>query len=306
MMAPLGTLSLPEALFDKQHAAMEQSSIYSIPLIVWKNGDGYHIIDGCKRYHDFLARGAKECACGVIESGFDETGAGLLRLALNSGRTLHYREKFLFVRWLKTRMSAEEYRTNVQKLHLSAIERHELELLIECSNKLVDAVMQGTLDSAVAPEMGHLKEADVDSILGLFQTIPFSRQMQRELVEWLHEIAFSQRTTIRGLLASNEFSEILSAPRLNLPQKAAKLHEIAHAHRFPLYTKAKERWKEHARKTNPDPASLSFQASPFFEKRGVEVRIKIDDADEAVQLMNKLALIKTGEWRKLIDPTEMG
>lgn len=304
MMVPIHALALPLALFDSQQAIQEKSSIFFVPLIVWKNGDIFHVIDGCKRYKLMAAQGRKECACGIIESDFDETKAGLLRIALNSAREMRYREKFIFARWLKTNLDPEAYLAQMQKLAISPNERHELELLLDCSDKLIEAVMQGTLDSAVAPEMGHLKGPDVDSILELFRTIPFSRQMQRELVEWLHEIAFTERTTMIELLASEKFSRIPAETRLNQPQKAAKFHETAHDSRFPLYARAKKLWSENVRKINPDPVSVSFQSSPFFEKRGLEVRIKLKNAESAVELMKNLALIKPDEWRQLIDPTE--
>jgi hypothetical protein len=304
MMVPAHALTLPEALFDMQQAIQEQSSIFFVPLIVWKSGDTFRIIDGCKRYKLMAAQGRKECACGIIESDFDETQAGLLRIALNSAREMKLQEKLIFVRWLRTNLSPEAYLAQMQRLAIAPNERHELELLLECSDKLVEAVLQGTLDRAVAPEMGHMKDPDADAMLGLFQTIPFSRQMQRELVEWLHETAFSRRISVRELLASKYFSEILTETTLNLPQKAAKFHEIAHSCRFPLYSRAKKLWNENARKTNPDPALISFQSSPFFEKQGLEVRIKANNAESAGQLMKKLALITTDEWRQLIDPTE--
>lgn len=304
MMVPVGAISLPETLHDQRLAIDEKSLTFFLPLIVWKRGDVYSIIDGCKRFLSLAAQDRKECACGVIESDFDETKAGLLRIALNSARELHLREKLLFVRWLKTSIDTGAYRAQMQKLGLAANERHELELLLDCSGKLVEAVHCGTLDPSVAPEMVHLNDTDVAAVLDLFQTIPFSRQMQRELVEWLHEIAFTGRSTIRELLASKDFSEVLSAPKLNLPQKAARLHETAHALRFPLYAGTKKLWTENARKVNPDPASVSFQPGPFFEKRGLEVRVKVNNAESAGRLMEKLAQIKVDEWQRLIDPTE--
>lgn len=303
MMVPVHALALPEGLFDARNIIQEQHLSFPVPLIVWKNGETFQIIDGCKRYSVKLAQGRKEFACNIIDSAFDKTSAGLLRIALNSTREMTLAEKLVFVRWLKSNAGAEEYMAQLQKLKIAANERHELELLLDCSGKLVDAVMKGTLDHTVAPEMGHLKDEDIDAILDLFRTVAFSRQMQRELVEWLHEIAFTERETISGLLASKIFSEIVAETKLNLPQKSAKIHETAHDCRFPLYAKAKKIWRENAGKINPDQASVSFQSSPFFEKRGIEVRIKLKDAENAGLLMKKMASIKTEEWRQLIDPT---
>lgn len=303
MMVPVHALALPEGLFDARNIIREQSLSLPVPLFVWKNGDAFQIIDGCKRYSLLAAQGREEFACNIIETAFDKTGAGLLRIALNSTREMTLPEKLIFVRWLKSNTDAEKYQAQLHNLKIAPNERHELELLLDCSGNLIDAVVKGTLDRSVAPEMGHLKDGDIDSILDLFRTVAFSRQMQRELVEWLHEIAFTEHETISGLLASKIFSEIVAETKLNLPQKSAKIHETAHDCRFPLYAKAKKIWRENAGKINPDPASVSFQSSPFFEKRGIEVRIKIKDAENAGLLMKKMASIKAEEWRQLIDPT---
>jgi len=304
MMVPLARLILPEPLFDEDPEAGEKALSFFLPLIVWKNSDSFRIIDGCKRFRFFKAAGRFECACAIIETDFDETRAGLLRIELNSNRELGLREKLLFLGWLKKSLRPEEYQAQTQKLRIAPGERHELELLLDCNGKLLQAVLEGTLDQTVAPEMGHLNDADTDALLALFATIPFSRQMQRELVEWLHETAFTGRSCIRELLESEEFSKTISDAKLNVPQKAARIHEIAHTRRFPFYSRIKKQWNENARKLNPDTASVSFHAvSPFFEKPGLEIRIKATDAEKTQQLMERLARIPVDGYRKLIDPT---
>jgi hypothetical protein len=302
-MAPAEKLTLPPDLASELVPVEETPLAFFAPLIVWQAENSPVIIDGCKRFAAGGAQGRKEYACAIIEAPFEPVRAGLLRIGLNSTRELHLREKFLFIRWLHAHLDREAYLRESDKLRITPQERHEIERLLDCKEPLIESVLRGDLDIAIAPEVTHMADPDAQALTGLFREISFSRQMQRELAEWLYEIAFAGKITLAQLLASNPFAQILSDKRLNAPQKAARFHEIAHERRFPLYSKSKSLWAEHGRKVNPDPRAVSFQASPYFERKNIEVRIRLTDAGGARELMQKFALLSEEDWRKLIDPT---
>ncbi len=293
----------PEGLFDDRVPVDENTHGLFLPVIVCKKNHAFVIIDGCKRYKILKARGQKDVACGIIETAMSPAQAGLLRIELNSSRQLHAREKLLFIGWLKAHLDQEKYHEQAEKLRLPANERHEFEQILGCKPWLIEAVMQGTLDPAVAPEMDHLSESDAGALINLFSLLSFSRQMQRELAEWLPEIAFIRKISLKALLASETLSGVIIDTRLNDPQKTAKIHDHAHAMRFPLYTEAKKNWTEYVRKANPDPSVITFHASPYFEKNALEIRIKAADAEKVRHSIRQLAAIDPEEWRKLVDPT---
>jgi hypothetical protein len=293
----------PGELFDDKVPINKESLSLFLPVIVYKKNDRYEIIDGCKRYKVLKTRRKTDVACGIIEDKMDSTGAGLLRIGLNSNRQLHVREKFLFLGWLKSNFQQKEYLKHSEMLRLPSNERHEYEQLLSCKPWLIEAVMQGTLDRTVAPEINHLSETDAGTLLNLFSTLQFSRQMQRELAEWLPEIAFIKKISLIDLLASLPFASILSDKKLNNPQKIAKIHDLAHDLRFPLYSATKKMWTEQARQINPDPSKVTFQASPYFEKDSLEIRIKAEDAEEIQRIIQKLGSVDLVKWQELIDPT---
>jgi hypothetical protein len=300
---PADHIELPQELFDNRIPMDPDTLTPWLPIIVYKSGSRYSIIDGCKRFSSRHFIDRDECSCGIMDPAPDIRRAGILRIRLNRGRVLHPREKLLFIRWLKSNLEPDLYDRMVPELRLSPGERHECEKLLTCSGQLVEAVLQGTLDPTVAPEMAHLSIADAEVVLHLFATLSFSRQMQRELVEWLFEIAFISRSSIAGLIGSPEISGIIGNQRLNAPQRAAALHECVFSRRFPLYARAKKAWTEHIRKVNPDPARVTFQASPSFEKNQVDLRIRVTDAQTAQNLMAALSLIPVENWEKIINPT---
>jgi hypothetical protein len=69
-------------------------------------------------------------------------------------------------------------------------------------------------------------------------------------------------------------------------------------------SKIKKSWEEQARLVNPDPSRVSFHASPFFEKRDLEIRIRVSSAESATALMQKMGSLSAEAWEKLIDPTQ--
>jgi hypothetical protein len=296
-------LVLPEGLFDGRVPISKDATPQFLPIIVYKKNSALIIIDGCKRCIFMKAQKRPAIACGIIETAMSPARAGLLRIKLNSGRQLCSREKLLFIGWLKSHCNEKTYRKQMDKFPLPANERHEYEQLLACKPHLQEAVMQGTLDPAVAPEMNHLSETDAGALITLFSSLAFSRQMQRKLAEWLPEIAFLRKIPLSTLLKTGSFADVLADTRLNAPQKTAKIHDEAHSLRFPLYSATKKTWTEQVQRINPEPSKVFFQPSPYFEKSSLEVRIKAEDAQEIQRIMRQLASIDLYKWQELIDPS---
>jgi hypothetical protein len=304
-MLPVENLRLPAELHHQAAGGEAMQGLFFTPLVVWQSDDGAVIIDGCKRYEAALAKEQAKIACAVIDAPFDPVRAGLLRIGLNGRRPMQLREKYLFLRWLHAHLDKEMYLAESGTLSVSPQERHEIEQLFDCPDELVASVLDGRLDITVAPEIVHLTKEDTKALVTLFGTVAFSRQMQRELAEWLHEIAFMEKTPMATFIAADPFAGILADPKLNAPQRAARLHDLVHERRFPLFAKAKALWVDHSRKVNPDPRAVSFQSSPFFERKNCEIRIRLNDAAAAKNLMKKLAGIGEEEWKGLIDATSL-
>ncbi len=274
-----------------------------------------HRVPGRRKIFDYRRlQESRRVAAGPGADGFlrdrppplDARQAGLLRIELNGGRDLRLAEKLLFIGWLKKNCGRELYRRAAALLRLSATELHDFEELLHCGTLLLDAVATGALDITVAPEMAHLSDTDAGALITLFAAIRLSRQMQRELAEWLPEIAFNRRIPLPELIECGELGDIRRDTRLNNPQKAAHIHGAAYEMRFPLYTRTKNAWNAHSRRLNPDPSSISFHPAAYFEKNLLEIRIKVGDGASLHELMGKLAEIDTPDWWKLIDPARIG
>ncbi len=303
---PIPSLEPPKGLSSDREPPLAPGAWLRLPLIVCRTGANYSIIDGCKRVAALQSAGVRKAPCSVIGSPLDSLQAGLLRIELNCGRKLHLTEKLLFIGWLQKNCGSEVYHNATAKMGLTAAELHDCSALLSLSDLLVDAVIGGALDITVAPEIAHLAPVDAQVLINLFSAIPLSRQMQRELAEWLPEIAFNRGISLQNLVESESLGSIVKNSRLNAPQKAAQLHGAAYEMRFPLYVRTRDAWVAHSRRLNPDLSHVSFHPSAYFEKNLIEIRIKSGDGASLQELMGKLAAIAAPDWWKLIDPARIG
>ncbi|MCX7726144.1 MAG: hypothetical protein N2053_04785 [Chitinispirillaceae bacterium] len=306
---PSNKLCLPEDLFDERVIDKSRNDLnILLPLVVYQNNQKYIIVDGCKRYVT-TQKTSVGFICVVlkldeIEKTIDRKKySGLLRILLNSSRKIGLLEKVLFVKWLKANTDDKLYKEFCSFLEIDDRERHELERLSECDFSIQSAVNDKILDSSVAFEVNRMDVNDKDAIISFFESYSFSKQMQRELVDILSELAFRERCSIKDLLALEPIKEIERNNKLNNPQKIEKIRNFLFELRFPLVTKAKKLWKEKTSSINPDPSRIHFKPSESFEKDFLEIRVSVSSAKQAKEIFTKLSNISEDEWGEIIYPS---
>lgn len=304
-MLPCERLDLPDALFDCNAFASQEQADLILPLIVYKQGERFILIDGCKRLLHLRQKNRSAVACAVLTSAPDRHHAALLRIALNRGRALSLREKILFARWLRSQCSEEQYRDEVARLPIASGERFELERLFDCSDALITAVEEGFLDRSVVHDCTYLTDDERDALLAFFKQFAFSRQMQRELLEWLPELSFREQQSIIQLLGATWVREVADDLRMNTPQKIAHLRSVFYARRFPTLVKAKKTWDHLVATLNPDRQHVLFKPSDAFEKNRLELKVTLTSGQQAKELFARMAALDESSWDKLIYPAQL-
>jgi hypothetical protein len=226
-------LVLPEALFDPNVTPLNSYIPFLYPLIVYEVNGIYHIIDGCKRYLWAVQKKQTHCLCIIINDINNSHDAHLLRITLNSNRPLSFREKFLFLKWLKNNFSDENYNYIVARFPFSQKERHEIEQIFDASDNVLYSIENGHVDLNVIPELLLLDRSFQDILLHFFSQLQFSRSFQREFIEWIPEIAFRKSCEIAGVIEAPQIVEILHHKLMNPPQKMQKIKDFLFQERFP-------------------------------------------------------------------------
>ncbi len=299
---PPGQLDFPKELFDERSFAKMEESDLLVPMVVRQTGSRYVVIDGCKRLLYALGAGLSFCRCALLDPPPGEHPAGLLRIRLNRGRALDFYEKLIFVRWLRTNAgpSADD-----AGIFGDSRERFAYERLASCSAEVIDAVASGKIDMSLAPEAEALCPSDRKAFVRLANRLSFTKQMQREILDWLPELAFRNKCPMSELIDSPWMSEILANEKFNAPQKIERVRAAIFERRFPTLARAKKKWSEKAAMLNPDPSHVLFKPSEAFERNRLELRINLTSAGQAQSILSGLARIDADDWNRLIYPAQL-
>jgi hypothetical protein len=302
-MLSIDTLIVPEELFDPETSLPEAdiSGSYT-PLIVRPIESCFSIIDGCKRYISHEKNRQHTIACFVLQTRLDEFCCGLLRIALNRSRPCTLQERVLFLGWLKHNCSPETFYSHAKSWGFSSRDIERITPLLSCGSHIIQAVCQNSLDTSLVKLFQVLTSDDQTCFLNTFKNLKLSLQTQRELLEWLPEIAYNENMCVRDILSQEHITNILNDTRLNDPQRIKKIHTYLYTKKFPRLSRAQNLWKKQSAALNPDPTCVSFVASPYFEKKFLEVKIAVTDSLRAVHIFNRLATITADEWKALIYP----
>lgn len=295
-------LSIPESLFDRKICNGKTDQDIYFPLIITAKDESFKIIDGCKRFLALKEKKLETIICCITEQTYSDKTAGLLRIMLNKNRKLELREKIVFSRWLKSNLSQSLYVSMVSELGISKRERIGIEMLQNCPDRIIDIVESGKLDIGLIYDFLLINEKDFDAVFGLFSKFSFTRQTQKELLEWLPEIAYRKKCSINEILEDKNICKIIENGKLNDPQKMTKIRDLIFTMKHPNFMRVKEKWKKLEKEVNPDPLNIQFRTSEAFEKDRLEIKIIAKDPENAKRLFNKLSLISENTWEKLIYP----
>ncbi|MCL2689236.1 MAG: hypothetical protein FWE57_05245 [Chitinispirillia bacterium] len=146
----------------------------------------------------------------------------------------------------------------------------------------------------------HIEDKNI--ITQFFEKIPFTRQTQREIAEWVPEIAYRENKSVKNILGDESILSILNSEKLNNPQKSQKIRDELYKKRFPMFSQMQTKWKKAAAAVNPNSSKVQFIPSPGFEKKRLEIKVVVESGDEARELFNSLAQIDAGKWDEIIFP----
>jgi len=309
IMLPAQQLEVFEDLFDaKTPGAGDTGLMHLLPLVVVPIADcrRYLVIDGCKRLLSVQFDTAVPCT--VLSTEMSMMQAGLLRIVLNKDRALHIRERISCIRWMHSHVTGTDADAVADALGFPPQMRHELQPLLSCSDEVIDAVVSGKVHAKLVMEFCQLTPADQSAFLTFFGGLLLSQQTQREMLEWLPELAYAQGCTVAGLLTKEPIQAIVNDAGLNGPQKIETLRNYVYAQKYPLYSEALKNWKKTATATvttvlkNEPSSQIVFVPAPAFEKNRLEIRISITHAKAAREIFGKLADIPHSTWSELIYP----
>ncbi len=271
--------------------------------VIAEHTAGGVVLDGCKRLAALQKAGTAEAPCLVVDRGLDARQRLLVRIMLNQGREFSCAEKIALMQQLNTidipPASADEI-AGVIAAHDK--EAGLLKQAIGLDEKTLESIRRGKFSLQTVPLFAALAQRQRHVIIDTFASFKLSLQIQRELLQWLPEIAYAHRCSVATLCNNRAVIAVCHDDTLNAPQKIARIKAHFHSLRYPRLDRAQQQWNRTAAQYTPDTSRVRFTHPPAFEKDGCTVTVTLRSGDDAPALFARLAEIERGVWNELVSP----
>ncbi|OGJ85032.1 MAG: hypothetical protein A2268_16060 [Candidatus Raymondbacteria bacterium RifOxyA12_full_50_37] len=169
------------------------------------------------------------------------------------------------------------------------------------SPDLASALERKAISHGTAVFLSGLGPSYRAPLIDLFTAIQLSVSRQREIAEWVHDIAQREETTVAEALSALDVPALLADEKINVPQKAAHLRSRVFARRFPQLDACLAGVKERLRKIDM-PHGASIAAMSPLEDREFKLEIVFSSSDEIVRIIDGLrAMVNSWEFADFSD-----
>lgn len=194
-------------------------------------------------------------------------------------------ERFIFLKKILNYSEKEEIlrRTNID-LNINKELLGKLNLII--SDEFKDVLINNKITFKTLIRLCDFKKEDRKDIVALFNRVSFTYSYQIKILEMLEEILFKDKSSIKEIWEKLQIYKYLN---LEKPQK--KIVEEIFKFRYPVYTEKERKWQREIKKLKLGK-NMNISHYPFFEKRGVELKIFFQNIDEIKKMQKNSGINK--------------
>jgi hypothetical protein len=194
---------------------------------------------------------------------------------------LNLYEKLVFIKKILPLVPVPEiYRKSGLDIPLNRELEENLDLLLSTSFR--DALITGYIGLKTGLRLCQFPVEDCDILLDLFKRVSFSSSHQLKIVEMTEEILFRDKCPLAEIFDQLGFEQVLEAER---PQK--QIIAALYKYRYPVYLEAEEKWQQEINRLDL-PDNIKVIHPPFFEKKTLELSIRVQDRTELIKLIEKI------------------
>jgi hypothetical protein len=272
---PIYDFSFPRC---PQRGAALESKFPGLPLLI-VDGE-LRLVWGHERFRWLLGRGRKRAV--VLQAELDPAAALFLNFNLSNrlfGLNLY--EKLLFVRKISGLCPPAEIQRRAElDFSLNDGLLRSLDALLDV--RLRQALAAGRLCLKAALRLTGFSVSDQKALLGLLMKVRFSESHQLQVMQLLEEIAFREKKTLAGILASLRLGGWL---KREMPQRG--IVDALNRRRFPAYTRRESEWRQWQKK-KAVPGRVALSHAPFFASKEVQILLTAKNSREAEEILKKL------------------
>ena len=271
--------------------------------VIKKHGTNFIIISGFRRIEACLRLGFSDVPVRIIDSEIDEIEIARIAIAENSlQRSLNLVEQS------KCYLLLSEYYKDNKSLALAASNlclQNNISLInkIKKISLLPDLIKQSiltdTIALAMAIELGELEQDAGIEFAKFFVHLGLSLNKQREVVEFVKEIAIIEDISISEVLFADGLRNILNNNDLNRTQKTQLIRFYLKNRRYPLITKAQKRYEQLVKELKLGKG-MQFVVPKNFESRSHIISLTFNSMEELDELKKKLnSISKSPIFKKI-------
>jgi len=249
-----------------------------LPLIIVNNEN--EIVFGIDYYRLLESRMISETP--VLQIDIPDKDALILNYNLKEKLTgLNLYEKLVFVKKMTLLAGeAEIYQKTGLDITINTELFEKLDLLL--STAFRDALMNEHIGLKSGLKFCDFPPGDSDVLLELFGRVPFSSSHQLKILEMTEEILFRDKCALEDIFEKLGIRQYMEGEK---PQK--KIIDELFKYRYPTYTEAEEKWQKEIKNLRL-PGKMKVTHYPFFEKKQMELTIRLQDTEELKRLIEKL------------------
>jgi len=258
-----------------------KEKLAGLPVIIINNAN--EIVFGVDYYHFLVSQGAGYA--DILQMDIPDKDAVFLNYNLKTKLTgLNFYEKLVFIKklsQLEPPVEAREvYLQTGLDIHLDSELMEKLDILL--STTFRGCLVEESIGLKTALLICRLAPGDREVLLELFAGIPFSSSHQLKILEMVEEILFRDKCSLAEV-----FEKLQIGRRLEMEKPQKSIIDVLFMHRNPAYMEEETRWEEEMKRLEL-PENMKVTHYPFFEKKEVEVTIRLADVGAFKELLQKL------------------
>lgn len=138
-----------------------------------------------------------------------------------------------------------------------------------------------------ALQLCGFEPGDRELLITLFSSVPFSSSHQLKILEMTEEILFRDKCPLAEVFAKLDINGFLEPRSMETEKPQKKIIDTLFTFRNPAYVKSEASWAEEIKRLGA-PGHIKITHFPFFEKRDMEVTVRVKTKEELENLIGKL------------------
>lgn len=276
--------------------SIQRVGLVNNPVLLDRGTGSFSVITGYRRIQALKSLGWKNIPVKIFAASQLSLAEGLLiNLYDNlSFRELNPVEKGMALSRLQTHFSRREIIREFMPLMNLPGHEATLRFLVAVANDLEEEirldVAQGRIARQAVGMLLELTPQDRTAIHGVLRELKLNTNQQKQLIEYIIDIANRDKLTIPQVLLDPELKIIRQDPSRNKPQKAKAILNCLRGKRSPSLRRAERIFHQKVSELKL-PKDANISAPPFFEASYYKLELRFRDGKSLKSKLNALASI---------------